>query len=115
MLRLYIEANDGRQATLRYVKAGRILAMMAPFHPMPGTLVAVVNSTVIQFGESAAARLARNNAAFAWELTRALSDWSLHVSSSFANVAFGRCGSAPPHPCSSWLPRSVAPVCSSSA
>jgi CRP/FNR family cyclic AMP-dependent transcriptional regulator len=89
LLRLYIQANDGRQATLRYVRPGRVLAMMTPFQPMPGTLTAVVNSTVIHFGESASTRLARNNAAFAWELARALSDWSQYLSASFASVAFG--------------------------
>jgi CRP/FNR family transcriptional regulator len=89
LLRLYVEANDGRQATLRYVKGGRIMAVIEPFHPMPGTLVAVVNSTVIHFGQTVAGRLGRSNAAFAWELARALSDSSLQLSTSFANVAFG--------------------------
>ena len=89
LLRLYIESNEGRQATVRYVKPGQVLAPITPFHALPGTLAAVVNSTVIQFKEGAANRVARRNADFAWELARALAEWALYLTSTVAYVAFG--------------------------
>jgi CRP/FNR family transcriptional regulator len=89
LLRLYIQSNDGRQATLRYVKPGNIVAVVTPFHPMPGTLVAIATSRVIQFGEGAATRLARANADFAFELASALADWNLFLSATVANITFG--------------------------
>ena len=89
LLRLYIESNEGRQATVRYVRPGQVLAPITPFHALPGTLAAVVNSTVIQFEEGVAHRLARRNADFAWELARALAEWALYLTSTVAYVAFG--------------------------
>jgi CRP/FNR family transcriptional regulator len=89
LLRLYIQSNDGRQATLRYVKPGHIVSVVAPFHPMPGTLVAIAASRIIQFGEGAATRLARTNADFAWELASALADWTMFLTATVANMTFG--------------------------
>jgi CRP/FNR family transcriptional regulator len=75
LLRVYMHAGDGRQVTVRYVRAGDLLGAPALIGgPAPVFVQAVTHGTAFFFEIDRVKRAARNDAALAW----ALAEESVH-------------------------------------
>ena len=75
LLRVYMHAGDGRQVTVRYVRAGDLLGVPALIGgPAPVFVQAVTDGTAFFFNIDRVKRAARSDAAFAW----ALAEESVH-------------------------------------
>src|SRR5580765_6772143 len=75
LLRVYMHAGDGRQVTVRYVRAGDLLGAPALIGgPAPVFVQAVTHGTAFFFDIDHVKRAARNDAALAW----ALAEESVH-------------------------------------
>lgn len=69
LLRVYMHAGDGRQVTVRYVRAGDMLGVPALIGgPAPVFVQAVTDGTAFFFDISRVERAARNDASLAWAL-----------------------------------------------
>src|SRR5262245_10122600 len=67
LLRVYMPASDGRQVTVRYVRAGDLLGVPALVGgPAPVFVQAVVNSAAFFFDAGRVKRAARADASIAW-------------------------------------------------
>jgi CRP/FNR family transcriptional regulator len=75
LLRVYMHAGDGRQVTVRYVRAGDLLGAPALIGgPAPVFVQAVTDGTAFFFDIDRVKRAARNDASLAW----ALAEESVH-------------------------------------
>ena len=75
LLRVYMHAGDGRQVTVRYVRAGDLLGVPALIAgPAPVFVQAVTHGTAFFFDVDRVKRAARNDASLAW----ALAEESVH-------------------------------------
>ena len=75
LLRVYMHAGDGRQVTVRYVRAGDLLGVPALIAgPAPVFVQAVTRGTAFFFDVDRVKRAARNDASLAW----ALAEESVH-------------------------------------
>jgi CRP/FNR family transcriptional regulator, cyclic AMP receptor protein len=75
LLRVYMHANDGRQVTVRYVRAGDLLGVPALVGgPAPVFVQAVTSGSAFFFDVDRVKRAARSDAAVAW----ALAEESVH-------------------------------------
>ena len=69
LLRVYMHAGDGRQVTVRYVRAGDLLGAPALIGgPAPVFVQAVTDGTVFFFDIGRVKRVARHEASLAWAL-----------------------------------------------
>jgi len=67
LLRVYMHASDGRQVTVRYVRAGDLLGVPSLVGgPAPVFVQAVVPATAFLFDGDRIKRAARNDASIAW-------------------------------------------------
>ena len=67
LLRVYMHASDGRQVTVRYVRAGDLLGVPAVVGgPAPVFVQAVVSGAAFFFAIDRVNRMARNDASVAW-------------------------------------------------
>jgi CRP/FNR family transcriptional regulator len=67
LVRVYMHAGDGRQVTVRYVRAGGLLGVPSLIAgPAPVFVQGIVQGTVFLFDTSRAGRLARGDARIAW-------------------------------------------------
>jgi len=67
LLRVYMHASDGRQVTVRYVRAGDLLGVPALVGgPAPVFVQAVVSGAAFFFAIDRVARMARTDASVAW-------------------------------------------------
>ncbi len=75
LLRVYMHAGDGRQVTVRYVRAGDLLGVPALIGgPAPVFVQAVTDGAAFFFDIGRVKRVARNDASLAW----ALAEESVH-------------------------------------
>jgi CRP/FNR family transcriptional regulator len=75
LLRVYMHTGDGRQVTVRYVRAGDLLGVPALIAgPAPVFVQAVTTGTAFFFNVEHVKRAARTDASFAW----ALAEESVH-------------------------------------
>ncbi|HET6960150.1 MAG TPA: Crp/Fnr family transcriptional regulator [Vicinamibacterales bacterium] len=75
LLRVYMHASDGRQVTVRYVRAGDLLGVPALIAgPAPVFVQAVTSGSAFFFDVDGVKRAARNDASLAW----ALAEESVH-------------------------------------
>jgi CRP/FNR family transcriptional regulator, cyclic AMP receptor protein len=87
-------AEDDREATLRYLRAGTMLGLPSVFYQqlpnlatMERSYVAATRSTVVHLDRPLVAQLALENAAVAWELGRAMADSSLAMFETTSGLA----------------------------
>src|SRR5262245_43137424 len=67
LLRVYMHASDGRQVTVRYVRAGDLLGVPALVGgPAPVFVQSVVSGAAFFFAVDRVNRIARNDAPVAW-------------------------------------------------
>ena len=67
LLRVYMHASDGRQVTVRYVRAGDLLGVPALVGgPAPVFVQAVVSGVAFMFAVDRVTRIARKEASVAW-------------------------------------------------
>lgn len=87
-------AEDDREATLRYLRAGTMLGLPSVYYPqlpalaaMERSYVAATRTTVVHLDRPLVAQLARENADVSWELGRAMADSSLAIFETTSGLA----------------------------
>jgi CRP/FNR family transcriptional regulator, cyclic AMP receptor protein len=88
LLRGFVASDSGRQATVRYLRRGRVIGLFSLFREMPITIVAIEESTVIHLDPAVVTRIAQENAEFAWSLARLCSDVAVDLAVAVRKIAF---------------------------
>jgi CRP/FNR family transcriptional regulator, cyclic AMP receptor protein len=88
LLRGFVTSDSGRQATVRYLRRGRVIGLFSLFREMPITIVAIEESTVIHLDPAVVTRIAQENAEFAWSLARLCSDVAVDLAVAVRKFAF---------------------------
>ena len=88
LLRALVSSHKGREATVRYLRPGRLAGLHTLFGEMPITVVAVENSIVIHLDRRVVSRLAHEHADFAWSLLGHCSEFVVNLTAAVRMFAF---------------------------
>jgi CRP-like cAMP-binding protein len=106
LLRVYMHASDGRQVTVRYVRAGDLLGVPALVGgPAPVFVQAVVSGAAFFFDIDRVKRVAQNDSAVAWLFAEECVHRLYDVLEELAGNTFASVASASRVTCSTWRRR----------
>jgi CRP/FNR family transcriptional regulator, cyclic AMP receptor protein len=90
LLRVYLQADNGRQTTLRYARAGNVIgAPVAVGGPVGVSVQALTNTSVLIFNVATLQSLGHADAPFAWAVAEEITRRLYEVIETFAGNAFG--------------------------
>ena len=91
LARLYLEAADGRRATLRFARPGSMVGVVTALlgEAVPLNVEAVTDCEVLELAMEDIAEIGRGDALFSWALAQEVSRRMLDVIEALAEASFG--------------------------
>lgn len=90
LIRVFITADDGRQMTVRYARAGEQLGAMTAVHgPVPLSAQAVTDTSLLMFSATLLRNLAQTDVRVAWPLAKEMAEAVGIAVDALAGAAFG--------------------------